>query len=152
MGVSRNIALEVHTQIETSYNLISELLIGLWFENVDFNVRTFYIDTSDNDDLSDYMKFGEIELILNGRDLVRKRNAITVNIDKLNEGLIIKSRILENKFNDDNKFELYFSPGGGHNLEQFERNTDFSFYLNIILPKLNEIGCHTTQITCLDFG
>lgn len=152
MGVSRNITLEIYTKIETSYTLIRELLIGLWFENDEFIVRTFYEDTSDHDDLSDFMKFSEIENILNDRDFSRKRNEITVNVDKLNEGLIIKSRLLENEFNDDNKFELYISPGGGHKLKQFERNTDFSYYLNLILPKLDKMGCQTTQITCLDFG
>lgn len=151
MGVSRNITLEVYTQLETSYSLIRAVLVGLWFKDEDFSVRTFYTDSTDNDDLSDFMNFYEIEEILNDRDSLFKRNEITVNVDKLNEGLIIKSKKVTNSFNTDMKFELYFSPSGEHTLEKFSRNTDFSYYLNLILPQIEKIG-QTTKIECLDFG
>lgn len=151
MGVSRNITLEVYTKLETSYSLIREILVGLWFRDDEFPVRTFYCDSTDNDDLSDFMKFKEIEQILNDRDSLFKRNEITVNVDELNEGLIIKSKKLTNTFNTDMKFELYFSPGGGHTLEKFSRNTDFSFYLNLILPQIEKVG-QTSKIECSDFG
>jgi|GEM_PF-6723958 len=151
MGVSRNITLEVYTKLETSYCLIREILLGLWFKDEEFSVRTFYKDSTDNDDLTDFMNFYKIEQILDERDSLFKRNEITVNVDELNEGLIIKSKKLTNSFNSDMKFELYFSPGGNHTLEKFSRNTDFSYYLNLILPQIEKIG-HTTKIECLDFG
>jgi len=151
MGVSRNITLEVYTELETSYSLIRELLIGLWFKNDTFPVRTFYKDATNEDDLSDFMNFFEIERILNKRDSLLKRNEITVNVDEISEGLIIKSKILTNTYNTDTKFELYISPSGSHTLERFRRNTDFSYYLNLILPQIAKVG-QIAKIECLDFG
>ena len=83
---------------------------------------------------------------------MKKVNTISFSVEKIGEELILSIKCLENTFNDDKKYEIWISPGGAHKLEKYERNTDFSYYLNLILPRFKEIGCYPIEIKCEDFG
>jgi uncharacterized protein YbcC (UPF0753/DUF2309 family) len=151
MGVIRNISFIVYTELNTSYQLINEVL-SLWMDKDNFKIKSFYLDDTDNDDISESMNFNEVEEILTLRDSKMLINTITVFINQIDESFIINSQLLENNFNDEKKYKLAFSPSGKYTLSNFERHTDFSFYLNILLPQLEKIGATATEINCEDFG
>ena len=130
--------------------MLKDFLVGLWFKDENFKIQTFYLDATDNDDLSEKMNFKGVEPIFNLREKAQKRNIISFSVDELNEGIIISIKAIENSFNTDSLYELMISPGGGHTLKNQDRYTDFSFYLNIILPRIKEMGCQVGRIICED--
>lgn len=152
MGVSRNITIIVYTNIETSYELIQKFLIGFWIKSNSSVVNTFYEDETDNDILPKEIEFDKLEPIFKKREILSKVNIISFSVDTLKEGIILSISNLENTFNDDKMFEIWISPGGSHKLKEYERNTDFSYYLNLILPRFKEIGCYPSEIMCSDIG
>jgi hypothetical protein len=152
MGVSRSIRIIVYSNIETSFGLIGMFLVGFWIRSHSTCVRTFYEDDTGNDILPNEIRFDELEPFFNKRSNFNEENTISFSAENLNEGLIVSIKSLENTFNDDKMYEIWISPGGAHKLKEFERNTDFSFYLNLILPRFKEIGCYPFEIICNDFG
>lgn len=152
MGVSRNIKVIVYTNIETSYELVEKFIVGFWINTPSALVNTFYEDDTDNDILPKAIRFDELESLFNRRSNLKKVNTISFLVEKLGEGLILSIKCLENTFNDDKKYEIWISPAGAHTLKEYERNTDFSFYLNLILPRIKEIGCCPLEIKCEDYG
>ncbi|MBK8244836.1 MAG: hypothetical protein IPK88_15535 [Saprospiraceae bacterium] len=152
MGVSRNITIIVYTNIETSHELIQKFLIGFWIKSNSCVVNTFYEDETDIDILPKEIEFDKLEPIFNKREILNKVNIISFSVDTLDEGIILSINNLENTFNDDKMYEIWISPGGAHKLKEYERNTDFSYYLNLILPRFKEIGCYPFEIKCNDVG
>lgn len=152
MGVSRNITIIVYSNSESSYEVIEKFLVGFWLESSSSIVRTFYEDETDNDILPTEIQFDKLETVFRRRGLKNKINTLSFFVDNLNEGFILSVKSLENNFNEERKYEIRISPGGAHKLAEFDRNTDFSFYLNKILPRLEEIGCNPIQVTCEDYG
>ena len=152
MGVSRNITIIVYTNIETSHELIQKFLIGFWIKSNSCVVNTFYEDETDIDILPKEIEFDKLEPIFNKREILNKVNIISFSVDTLDEGIILSINNLENTFNDDKMYEIWISPGGAHKLKEYERNTDFSYYLNLILPRFKEIGCYPSEIICSDIG
>lgn len=152
MGVSRNLTFTIYSNIESSYELIEKFLVGFWIKSNSSNVNTFYEDETDNDILPKQIQFNELETIFKSRAILNKVNTISFPVESLGEGLILSINNLENTFNDDKKFEVWISPGGAFKLKVNNRNTDFSYYLNLILPRFNEIGCYPFEIKCEDFG
>lgn len=152
MGVSRNITIIVYSDIETSFELTEKFLVGFWISSRSTSINTFYEDETDNDILPKAIRFDELESLFNKRSNLKKVNTISFPVDKLDEKLILSIKCLENTFNDDKKYEIWISPGGAHTLKEYDRNTDFSFYLNLILPRIKEIGCYSSEIKCEDYG
>ena len=152
MGVSRNITVIVYTNIETSYELVEKFIVGFWINTPSAIVNTFYEDDTNNDILPKAIRLDELKPLFNKRSNLNKVNTISFSVEKLSEGLILSVNNLENTFNDEKKYEIWISPGGAYKLEKYERNTDFSFYLNLILPRFKEIGCYPIEIKCEDFG
>jgi len=152
MGVSRNITGIVYTNIETSYELVEKFIVGFWINTPSAIVNTFYEDDTNNDILPKAIRLDELKPLFNKRSNLNKVNTISFSVEKLSEGLILSVNNLENTFNDEKKYEIWISPGGAYKLEKYERNTDFSFYLNLILPRFKEIGCYPIEIKCEDFG
>jgi len=152
LGVSRNITIIVYTNIETSYELIQKFLIGFWIKSNSSVVNTFYDDETDNEILPKEIEFDKLETIFKKREILNKVNIISFSVDTLNEGIILSINNLENTFNDDKMFEIWISPGAAHKLKEYERNTDFSYYLNLVLPRFKEIGCYPSEIMCSDIG
>ncbi|MCI1266023.1 MAG: hypothetical protein LKG19_05555 [Saprospiraceae bacterium] len=152
MGVSRNITIIVYTNIETSYELIQKFLIGFWIKSNSSVVNTFYEDETDNDILPKEIEFDKLEPIFKKREILSKVNIISFSVDTLKEGIILSISNVENTFNDDKMFEIWISPGGANKLKEYERNTYFSYYLNLILPRFKEIGCYPSEIICSDIG
>lgn len=152
MGVSRNITIIVYSDIETSFELTEKFLVDFWISSRSTSINSFYEDDTDNDILPKAIRFDELESLFNRRSNLKKVNTISFQVEKLGEGLILSIKCLENAFNDDKKYEIWISPGGAHTLKEYERNTDFSFYLNLILPRIKEIGCYPSEIKCEDYG
>jgi hypothetical protein len=152
LGVSRNITIIVYTNIETSYELIQKFLIGFWIKSNSSVVNTFYEDETDNDILPKEIEFDKLEPIFKKREILSKVNIISFSVDTLKEGIILSISNVENTFNDDKMFEIWISPGGANKLKEYERNTYFSYYLNLILPRFKEIGCYPSEIICSDIG
>jgi hypothetical protein len=152
MGVSRNITVIVYTNIETSYELVEKFIVGFWINTPSAIVNTFYEDDTNNDILPKAIRLDELKPLFNKRSNLNKVNTISFSVEKLGEGLMLLVNNLENTFNDEKKYEIWISPGGAYKLEKYERNTDFSFYLNLILPRFKEIGCYPIEIKCEDFG
>jgi len=152
MGVSRTITIKVYSNIETSFELTEKLLVGFWISSRSTSINTFYNDDTDNDILPKTIRFDELESLFNRRSNLKKVNTISFSVEKIGEELILSIKCLENTFNDYKKYEIWISPGGAHKLEKYERNTDFSYYLNLILPRFKEIGCYPIEIKCEDFG
>ena len=152
MGVSRNITITAYSNIETSFELIEKFLIGFWICSRSTSINTFYEDDTDNEILPKSIRFGELESLFNKRSNLKKVNTISFPVEILDEGLILSIKCLDNTFNDDKKYEIWICPGGAHTLKEYERNTDFSFYLNLILPRIKEIGCYPSEIKCEDYG
>ena len=152
MGVSRNTTIILYSDIETSFEVTEKFLVGFWISTSSTSINTFYDDETDNDILPKAIQFDELETLFKKRSDLNKVNTISFLVEELNEGLILSIKCLENTFNNDKKYEIWISPGGAHTLKEFERNTDFSFYLNLILPRMKEIGCYPFEIKCEDCG
>jgi hypothetical protein len=152
MGVSRNITLIVYSNIETAYELVEKFLVGFWISSISSTVNTLYVDDTDNDIPPKSIRFNELKPLFNRRSKLNKVNTISFSVENMGEGLILSINNLENAFNNDRKYEIWISPGGAHKLKDSERNTDFSFYLNLILPRLKEIGSYPFEIICNDVG
>ena len=60
--------------------------------------------------------------------------------------------ILENEDNSQKNYELNFGFDADKRLKNSERHTDFSHYLNYLLPKLEKMGCVFYEINCSDYG
>lgn len=152
MGVSRNIIIQVYSDIDNTYELIKKFLIGSWLKEEGQTINMFYIDDTDNYVLPYDIAFNETQNIITERFKKRKVNTIPFSVNQLNERIILSVKEMKNEHRDDHCYEILISPRGAYTLKEFERNTDFSYYLNIILPRLQLIGCQVWEIKCLDFG
>jgi hypothetical protein len=152
MGVSRNITVVVYSNIENSFVLIEKFLVGFWINSSSTFVHTFFEDNTDNQIMPTEIKFNELRTLFYDRALLNKENTISFYVSDLDEKLILSVKNLENSFNDDKVYEIWINPGGMHKLIDYERNTDFSYYLNLILPRFKAIGCYPFEIKCFDIG
>ena len=152
MGVSRNINIQVYTEFDNPYELLKKFLIGFWLEEENSTIRMFYNDDTDNDVLPYEIEFKATESLITERFHNQKVNTISFPVSKLNEGIILSIEEIENEYGTDRLYEIWISPGGAYTLKEFKRNTDFSYYLNKILPRLQSIGCQIWDIKCHDIG
>ena len=152
MGVSRNINIQVYTEIDNPYELIKKFLIGFWLEEESSSIRMFYNDDTDNDVLPYEIEFNETKSLITKRFNKHKINTISFPVSQLSEAVILSVEEIKNNYSDEHLYDIWISPGGAYTLNEFKRNTDFSYYLNKILPRLQSIGCQIWDIKCHDFG
>jgi len=152
MGVSRNINIQFYTEIDNPYELLKKFLIGFWIEYDSSTISMFYIDDTDNDVLPYEIAFNQTKSLITKRFNKHKVNTISFLVFQLNEVIIMSAEEKENDYNDEHLYEIWLSPGGANTLNEFKRNTDFSYYLNRILPRLESIGCQIWDIKCHDIG
>ena len=152
MGVSRNITIQVYSDIVNPYQFLKTFLVGFWIEKESSKVSMFYKDETDDDVLPYEIGFNKCRNLILRRFKKQKVNTLSFSVSKLNEGIILSLQKLKNEYSDDMLYEIWISPGGTNTLTKFDRNTDFSFYLNKILPRLQSIDCQIWEIKCQDIG
>ena len=152
MGVSRNIKVTFFSYQKNPYVLLYNFLNGFWIKSKNAKINMFYNNDSDEDVLPYEIEFQDIEDLFLLRSSKGKINTISFMVENLNEGIILSVNKLESKTNSQTHYELNINPGGGHTLKEFPRNTDFSYYLNIVLPRLKSINCQIWEIACNDIG
>ncbi|MFC3809311.1 hypothetical protein [Lacihabitans lacunae] len=153
MGVSRTIKIRILTDNTSQSNLIKSFTENFW--NLKSKTGTVTSISEDDIDKFEYHDFPDTKVvyeILDKREKAKKVNALIIWDTNYSENIQLLIYSLENKYNAFGKhYELHFSPGIGKRILLADRYTDFSFYLNQLIPKLEAINCRICEVECRDF-
>lgn len=152
MSVSREIKIRLITNKNRFSDLFIEFVKDFWFDNNDFTVSSF-----EKEDINDYKyiefpDFKTLKPILDYREDKNYDNYLFFYVKKIDEAILIRSTKMKESYKGySSHYELNFTPGIGKRIENAERYTDYSYYLNQILPRLVKIDCYICEIECHDF-
>lgn len=142
MSMDRNIKIRVATNYCYFSDVIERLIDCLYSVNEDGRVTSLSEDDIDDFDYIFFESFTEAKNTLNKREEKGLRNYIVLWDRDLDDSLLISSQKLDTSYSGySSHYELIFSIGYGIRIKGAGRYTDFSAYLNRLVPMLsNEIG------------
>ncbi len=153
MGVSRNIRIRLLTNL----NFFSDIITVLISEGYCFGEKNKIVTLSENDvDEFNYMEFDTFDIVkgvLDKREQKGYNNYIVIWDNETDESLLVSSTKLENNYSDyKNHYDINFAIGYGVRIKDAERYTDFSIYLNKLLPVLLKNSIYLCEINCSDYN
>ncbi|WP_338814248.1 hypothetical protein V9L05_02440 [Bernardetia sp. Wsw4-3y2] len=114
-----------------------------------------YVSTPLNDNgMFDYQEFETIQEvfeILDESEKNKQTTALSVYHPITQEDFGLHINFIDYKYSSQNSYELNFVFAAEKRLKDSPRHTDFSYYLNELLPRLEKIGCGIYEIECSDF-
>ena len=151
MGVSRDIEVRVLTSYNNCLELLENLTRDFWTYNQDGTVNTLAAD-----DIEDYdfkvFSFSEACKIFNERENQSLPIILTLWERDFEDSFLLTIEKLENTYKDSGThYKLNFSIGYGKRIEEASRYTDYGYYLNQLIPKLDRMGCGIAEFKCQDF-
>lgn len=151
MSVDREITIRVLSNKDKFSDLFIAFVADFLFDDDSFIVSSLNKEDVDN---YDYLEFNKVSLkpILDYRQNKGYDNYITFFVKKFDELIILRAiKLKENYPGYSSQYELSFTFGIGKRIKNSSRHTDFTFYLNEILPRFMEIGCKIGEIKCSDY-
>lgn len=150
--VRRSITVRIATPFKDCVEFLEQFTNNFWSFNQDNSITSLAVDDIDDYDYKIFTNRGEINNILRKRE----EQDLLVSVILFEEGfdkslnLIIKKQ--KNTYEGFiTHYELHFHINYGKRIEKANRYTDYGYYLNLLLPKLQEIGCYICEVTCHDF-
>lgn len=152
MSIEREITIRILSKKEKFSDLFIEFIDAFWFNKNDFIISSLDKEDKENYDFINFSNFNSLKPILNYRESKDYNNFLSFFVEKLDERILIRSTRSQGNFAGSSyQYELSFSLGIGKRIKNAERYTDFSFYLNQILPRLLDIECEICEIKCHDY-
>lgn len=151
MGITRSITIKLHTKHSCLSKFMKDFSENVWTMESGNNI---YISTPLNDNGNfDYQDFATIEEVFNILDKSEKNKqttALYVFHPITKEDFALHINTLD-KVISQNNYELNFVFTAEKRLKDSPRHTDFSYYLNELIPKLEKMGCALNEIECSEF-
>lgn len=136
--------------------MFSDLFIDFvklyWIESDVFKLYSYAENDIEDFDFKEFNNFDSLKTVLNIRQENNLTNFIDLFVEKINESILISAISINETYKGySSHFELTFNLGIGKRIVNANRYTDFSFYLNQIIPRLIEIGCYVCEVNCQDY-
>lgn len=151
MSVSRTINIRLLTNQRFS-DLIKRFVGERWIFGLDGNIQSQAEDDIDDFNYISYNDFKEVKRILDKRESKGIFNNIHLWDTKTQESLSILNWVNAEPYHGYSKhYDFMISFDGLKRIQGAERYTDYGFYLNELIPRIQDMGCYICEIKCHDF-
>ncbi|MBC3538614.1 hypothetical protein ACFSC6_06290 [Rufibacter sediminis] len=153
MGVARSIRIRVVTNYQTLSSFIQDFTNDFWtLKNPDGKFYSIAVDDNDDFNHLPFDNFEEVSRILDKREELKRVNSLVLwDIDYFESNSFLVYPLDNNYEGYSKHYELSFVLGIGKRISGSDRYTDYSHYLNLMLPKLKQIGSYVCEVECQDF-
>ncbi|MBX0335584.1 hypothetical protein K3G39_20320 [Pontibacter sp. HSC-14F20] len=153
MGVQRTIRVRVLTKDKRLSDFIKNLTNNFWsLQNPSGAYTSIPLDDEGEFDYITFKESESVFKILDLRDAYEKPNAVNLWNQELEESINLLIHPLEGDYDGYSKqYELNFSLGIGQRISGADRYTDYGYYLNQLIPKLQLINCQVCEFECHDY-
>lgn len=151
MSLSRSIDVRIATNFRNQAEL-AEVLMGIYpMKNPEGAYSSIAIDDNDDWGSVEYSSFEEVSEVLIKREEQGDVNSVTLWTPDYNESIFLHIHINPEKYAGyRNHYELAFFGDFQERILGASRYTNFSFYLNKIVPLLVDNDCLICEIKCED--
>ena len=152
MGVDRNIKIRLATDCSYFSIILIALTLSIYSFNKDGTITSLTEDDVDDYEYKQFESFNVVKQILDKREEKGLANYIVLLDSDIDDSFLVSSRKLDSSYLDyKNQYELNFSIGHGVRIKGAERYTDFSAYINKLIPLLSSKVGYICEISCTDF-
>ena len=109
------------------------------------------IDDNGDFDYQDFETIEEVFHILDDSEKKKQMTALSVYNPVTGEDFGLHFSFLDYEYSKQNSYELNFVFTAEKRLKDAPRHTDFSYYLNELIPKLQAMDCVLYEIECSEF-
>ncbi|MFB9864363.1 hypothetical protein [Rufibacter immobilis] len=150
MGVERDIEVRVLTSYNNCLEFLENFTSDFWTYNQDGTVNTLAADDIDDYDFKIF-SFNEACEIFKVRENRNLPISLTLWERDYEDSIFLTIEKLENTYQDTGThYKLNLSPGYGKRIDGALRYTDYGYYLNQLIPKLDKMGCGIAEFKCQD--
>ena len=152
MGVDRSIEIKLVTNFDYFTEILQLLIENGYSFNDDGTVASLSDTDIDEFDFILYNSFADVKDVLNRREDNQLDNHVSIWDRSIDDSLLVSSKRLNSDYRGyRNQYNLTFNIGHGIRIEGADRYTDYSKYLNKLLPIFTSNSMYVCEINCCDF-
>jgi len=151
MSVDRSVEIRLVTKLDYFSELLQLLTRNIYSFNDDGTVTSLHEADIDDFDFMQFSSFQVAKDVLNKREDNGLDNHVVIWDKSLDDSLLVRSTRLHNDYKGyKNQYNIVFIIGHGRRIEGADRYTDFSKYLNKLMPILITKDIYVCEINCRD--